>query len=106
MLWITGQMSETGKTPSDDAHLRPTDPSILMNSADTFGTGNRATQASGNGGITGSGTRPAVDTMGMSVALDSDARLAAAAKVPEEHGLVRTAQAGGPVALSDVVGRV
>src|ERR1700734_4541992 len=94
MLWITGQMSDTGKTPSDDAHLRPTDPSILKNSADTFGTGNRAPQASGNGGITGSGTRSAVDTMGMSVALDSDARLAAAAKVQEEPGLVRTAQAG------------
>ena len=98
-------MSDTGKTPSDDAHLRPVDPSILMNTADTFGTGNRAPQASGNGGITGSGTRPAVETMGMSVALDSDARLAAAAKVQEEHGLVRTAQAGDRLAFEELVRR-
>src|ERR1700734_4362381 len=105
MLRITGQMSDTGKTPSDDAHLRPVDPSILMNSADTFNTGNRATQASSNGGKTGSGTRPAVDTMGMSVALDSDARLAAAAKVQEEHGLVRKAQAGDRLAFEELVRR-
>ena len=76
-----------------------------MNSADTFNTGNRATHASGNGGITGSGNRPAVDTMGMSVALDGDARLAAAAKVQEEHGLVRTAQAGDRLAFEELVRR-
>jgi RNA polymerase sigma-70 factor, ECF subfamily len=43
--------------------------------------------------------------MGMSVALDGDARLAAAAKVQEEHGLVRSAQAGDRVAFEELVRR-
>jgi RNA polymerase sigma-70 factor, ECF subfamily len=103
-----GQMSDTGKTPSVAAHLRPPDPSIVMNSAgtaDTIETGNRAAPASGNGGITGSGSRPAVGTMGTSVALDGDARLAAAAKVAEEHGLVRSAQTGDRLAFEELVRR-
>ncbi len=43
--------------------------------------------------------------MGMSVALDGDARQAAAAKVAEEHGLVRTAQAGDRLAFEELVRR-
>ena len=43
--------------------------------------------------------------MGMSVALDGDARQAAAAKVAEEHGLVRKAQAGDRLAFEELVRR-
>src|SRR5580692_867867 len=105
---MMGQMSDTGKTPSTPAHLRPEDSSIVMKSIDTTdskNTGNRAAPASGNGGITGSGSRPAVGIMGTSVALDGDARLAAAAKVAEEHGLVRNAQAGDRLAFEELVRR-
>ena len=76
-----------------------------MKSADPKDTGNRATPASGNGGIAGSGSRPAVGSMGMSVALDGDARLAAAAKVQEEHALVRSAQVGDRLAFEELVRR-
>jgi RNA polymerase sigma-70 factor, ECF subfamily len=43
--------------------------------------------------------------MGMSVALDGDARLAAAAKVQEEHALVRSAQAGDRLSFEELVRR-
>ena len=43
--------------------------------------------------------------MGMSVALDGDARLAAAAKVQEEHALVRSAQVGDRLAFEELVRR-
>jgi RNA polymerase sigma-70 factor, ECF subfamily len=43
--------------------------------------------------------------MGMSVALDGDARQTAAAKVAEEHALVRKAQAGDRLAFEELVRR-
>jgi RNA polymerase sigma-70 factor, ECF subfamily len=43
--------------------------------------------------------------MGISVALDGDARQAAAAKMAEEHGLVRKAQAGDRLAFDELVRR-
>jgi RNA polymerase sigma-70 factor (ECF subfamily) len=45
------------------------------------------------------------DTMGMSVALDGDARQAAAVKLAEEQALVRKAQAGDRLAFEDLVRR-
>jgi len=45
------------------------------------------------------------NTMEISVALDGDARQAAAAKVAEEHGLVRKAQAGDRLAFEELVRR-
>lgn len=41
----------------------------------------------------------------MSVALDGDARQAAAAKLAEEHGLIRKAQAGDRLAFEELVSR-
>lgn len=41
----------------------------------------------------------------MSVALEGDARQAAAAKVAEEHGLIRKAQAGDRLAFEELVSR-
>ena len=43
--------------------------------------------------------------MGMSVALDGDARQAAAARIAEEQGLVRNAQAGDRLAFEELVHR-
>jgi RNA polymerase sigma-70 factor, ECF subfamily len=43
--------------------------------------------------------------MGMSVALDGDARQAAGAKLAEEHSLIRRAQAGDRLAFEELVGR-
>jgi RNA polymerase sigma-70 factor, ECF subfamily len=43
--------------------------------------------------------------MGMSVAFEGDARQAAAAKIAEEHNLIRKAQAGDRVAFEDLVRR-
>ena len=43
--------------------------------------------------------------MGMSVALEGDARQAAAVKVAEEHGLIRKAQGGDRLAFEELVGR-
>jgi RNA polymerase sigma-70 factor, ECF subfamily len=45
------------------------------------------------------------DTMGMSVALDRDARQAAAVKLAEEQALVRKAQSGDRLAFEDLVRR-
>jgi RNA polymerase sigma-70 factor, ECF subfamily len=45
------------------------------------------------------------DTMGMSVALDRDARQAAAVKLVEEQALVRKAQSGDRLAFEDLVRR-
>src|ERR1700727_2090569 len=49
--------------------------------------------------------KPAVKPMGISVALDGDARQAAAARIAEEQGLVRKAQAGDRIAFEELVHR-
>jgi len=67
----------------------------------------------GEGGLAGSESskllgaeaEPAAHTMGMSVALERDARQAAAVKLTEEHGLVRSAQAGDRLAFEELVRR-
>jgi RNA polymerase sigma-70 factor, ECF subfamily len=51
------------------------------------------------------GIRPVTQTMGMSVALEGDARQAAAVKLAEEHALVRNAQAGDRLAFEELVHR-
>jgi RNA polymerase sigma-70 factor (ECF subfamily) len=51
------------------------------------------------------GADPATNTMGLSVALEADARQAAAAKLAEEHALVRSAQAGDRLAFESLVRR-
>lgn len=51
------------------------------------------------------GPKPVGPTMGMSVALEADARQAAVAKAQEEHSLVRKAQAGDREAFEELVRR-
>jgi RNA polymerase sigma-70 factor, ECF subfamily len=50
-------------------------------------------------------TRPVNHAMGISVALEGDARQAAAVKLAEEHALVRNAQAGDRLAFEELVHR-
>ncbi len=50
-------------------------------------------------------TQPAIPTMGTSIALEADARQAAAAKVAEEHALVRKAQEGDRQSFDELVRR-
>jgi RNA polymerase sigma-70 factor, ECF subfamily len=49
--------------------------------------------------------QPAMPTMGTSIALEADARQAAAAKVAEEHALVRKAQEGDRSSFDELVRR-
>jgi RNA polymerase sigma-70 factor, ECF subfamily len=76
----------------EDANERPIWPSKLPEAADRAGGGEQ-------------GDRSAADTMGISVALDGDARQAAAAKLAEEQALVRKAQAGDRLAFEEIVRR-
>jgi RNA polymerase sigma-70 factor, ECF subfamily len=55
--------------------------------------------------VQGGDTRPANRAMGISVALEGDARQAAAVKVAEEQALVRNAQAGDRLAFEELVRR-
>jgi RNA polymerase sigma-70 factor (ECF subfamily) len=50
-------------------------------------------------------TQAAIPTMGTSIALEADARQAAAAKVAEEHALVRRAQEGDRQSFDELVRR-
>jgi RNA polymerase sigma-70 factor, ECF subfamily len=63
---------------------------------ETGAAGHRQTEASSG---------ETADTMGMSVALDGDARQAAAVRLAEEHALVRKAQSGDRLAFEDLVRR-
>jgi RNA polymerase sigma-70 factor, ECF subfamily len=56
-------------------------------------------------GPNGGETRPANRAMGISVALEGDARQAAAVKLAEEQALVRNAQAGDRLAFEELVRR-
>ena len=100
-----GQMSDSGKTTSGDAHQRPQPPSIFTVPAERADTGTGSIHASGTGGADPGVTRQAINTMGMSVALDIEARQAAAVKAAEEQALVRKAQAGDRLAFEELVRR-
>ena len=104
-----GQLSDSGKSAFTDAHQRPLGPSMHSEPAERAeaGTsGNRHTDPSIDPISQQAGDpKPAVKPMGMSVALDGDARQAAAARVAEEQALVRNAQAGDRLAFEDLVHR-
>ncbi len=83
--------SMAAERPKVDAHGEPIWPSNPPEAGDCARDGKQ-------------GSRSA-DTMGMSVALDGDARQAAAARLAEEQGLVRKAQAGDRLAFEELVRR-
>ena len=99
------QLSDSGKTTSGDAHQRPQPASIFTVPAGRAEPGTGGIHAAGTGGADPNVTRQAINTMGMSVALDIEARQAAAVKVAEEQALVRKAQAGDRLAFEALVRR-
>ncbi len=68
-------------------------------------SGPDAPDRSTESGRTAAQSSSAANTMGMSVALDGDARQAAAVKLGDEQALVRKAQAGDRLAFEDLVRR-
>jgi RNA polymerase sigma-70 factor, ECF subfamily len=98
-------MSDSGKYTSADAHHRPDGPSIFREPAERLDAG-KSVDRSLSAARTDSGvSRLPTNTMGMSVALDGEARQAAALKLAEEQALVRKAQAGDRLAFEDLVRR-
>ncbi|MGC2330356.1 MAG: sigma-70 family RNA polymerase sigma factor [Candidatus Acidiferrales bacterium] len=85
-----------GEKPAESPEQRP---------AQELETGPDAPDRSNESGRTEVESSSAADTMGMSVALDGDARQAAAVKLGEEQALVRKAQAGDRLAFEDLVRR-
>jgi RNA polymerase sigma-70 factor, ECF subfamily len=104
-----GQLSDSGKSAFTGAHQRPLKPSIHPEPAERAEAGQSGIrQPDSFGPPTGQRTgdpKPAVKTMGISVALDGDARQAAAARLAEEQALVRNAQAGDRLAFEELVHR-
>ncbi len=88
-----GPLSDSGKVKSVNAHQPAGGPSTSMD-VERSNAANRLL-----------GADPATNTMGLSVALEADARQAAAAKLAEEHALVRSAQAGDRLAFESLVRR-
>jgi RNA polymerase sigma-70 factor (ECF subfamily) len=99
------QLSDSGKVPFARAHQRPLASSILPRPAKRPEAGDGSPHGSAEQ-LTESGrAEPATQTMGISVAFEGDARQAAAAKLAEEHGLVRNAQAGDRLSFEELVRR-
>jgi RNA polymerase sigma-70 factor (ECF subfamily) len=100
-----GPMSDSGKIASTSAHQRPPLPSIDPGPAERFNAGASGVRKPGYLGTDGRESKPAADIMGMSVAIQGDARQAAAVKLAEEHAVVRNAQAGDRLAFEELVHR-
>jgi RNA polymerase sigma-70 factor, ECF subfamily len=104
---LLDHLSDSGKIPSAGAHHRPLDASIDVGPAERLDAGSsgiRPPDDQSQGPKSGE-ARPALHTMGISVALEADARQAAAVKLAEEQALVRNAQAGDRVAFEELVHR-
>jgi RNA polymerase sigma-70 factor (ECF subfamily) len=97
-------MSDSGKMLDPGAHQRPPKPSISPELAERL-AGETGLRRSDSKVSLGTESQPALDTMGMSVALEGDARQAAVVKLAEEHGLIRKAQAGDRLAFEELVRR-
>ena len=96
---------DPGKTPSAGAHQRPVSSSIPEEPAERHIAGDGGLFCSEVQVPQGAEAKPAPTTMGISVALERDARQAAAVKLSEEHALVRNAQAGDRLAFEELVRR-
>src|ERR1700693_6414763 len=98
-------MSDSGKSTSSGAHQRSPEPSIYSNLVERSGDRGVHGEDGGQSKPPEAETQPAVNTMGMSVAFEGDARAAAAWKLAEEQALVRSAQAGDRLAFEELVRR-
>src|SRR6202040_563620 len=97
-----GQLSDSGKSAFTDAHQRPLRPSMHPEPAERAEAGAIELRRADPSGQQTVDPKTAVKTMGISVALDGDARQAAAAKLAEEQALVRNAQAGDRLAFEEL----
>jgi RNA polymerase sigma-70 factor, ECF subfamily len=97
--------SEAAKMASSGANQRASDPSIPLEPGERLETGAGGLGRAASGERAEPDTSSTVNTMGMSVALDGDARQAAAVKLEEEQALVRKAQAGDRLAFEELVRR-
>lgn len=97
-------MSDSGKFADPGAHERPVQPSINPEPAERL-AGESGLRCSEAAAPLGTESRPASQTMGMSVALQGDARQAALLRLTEERSLIRKAQAGDRLAFEDLVCR-
>jgi RNA polymerase sigma-70 factor, ECF subfamily len=97
--------SEDAKMASSGANQRASDPSIPLEPGERLETGAGGLGRAASGERAEPDTSSTVNTMGMSVALDGDARQAAAARLAEEQALVRNAQAGDRLAFEELVHR-
>ena len=100
-----GQLSDSGKYAFADAHQRPLRSSMHPEPAERAEAGTSGNRQADPTDQRPGDAKPAVKPMGMSVALDGDARQAAAARIAEEQGLVRDAQAGDRLAFEELVHR-
>jgi len=97
-------MSDSGKIADSGAHERPQRPSMHSDLAERL-AGDRGLGDSNPTEPSATESRPALKDMSISVALQADARQAAAAKLAQEHGLIRKAQAGDRLAFEELVRR-
>ena len=100
-----GPMSDSGKIASAIAHQRPIPPSIDAGPAERHNGGTSGIRKPGYLGSDGRESQPVAQSMGMSVAIQGDARQAAAVKLAEEQAVVRNAQAGDRLAFEELVHR-
>jgi RNA polymerase sigma-70 factor, ECF subfamily len=97
--------SDSAKMASPGANQGPVGPSIPLGPGERLEAGADTSGRSAPNEPVAAKSNSAADTMGMSVALEGDARQAAAVKVAEEQALVRKAQAGDRLAFEELVRR-
>lgn len=97
--------SDSAKMASPGANEGPAWPSIQAEPGERLEAGPDKPGSSRTDEPATGESRTATDTMGMSVALEGDARQAAAVKLAEEQALVRKAQAGDRLAFEELVRR-
>ena len=96
---------DSAKMASPGANQGPVGPSIGTEPGERLEAGENRPVRPAEGGRPEAESSSAADTMGMSVALEGDARQAAAVKLAEEQALVRKAQSGDRLAFEDLVRR-
>jgi RNA polymerase sigma-70 factor (ECF subfamily) len=100
-----GQLSDSGKVAFAGAHQRAQHPSIYPQPAKRPDAGDSGIRRAKVKAPESGEPKPAAQMIGISVALEGDARQTAAAKLAEEHALVRSAQAGDRLAFEELVRR-
>jgi len=96
---------ESAKMASSGANQGAFKPSMPLEPTERLGARASGPVLEGGDKRSEAASSSTADTMGMSVALDGDARQAAAVKLAEEQALVRKAQSGDRLAFEELVRR-